>query len=264
MLPTISVFGLTIPMYGPLILIGCVLGVLVAVYLPARRELAKQDIFYCACYAMIGVVVGAKLLYLAISLPGFIEARAQTGWTLEDIKILFTHGFVFYGGLIGGIGGVFIYSRQFRVPFWALADSLIPSVPLIHAIGRVGCFLAGCCYGAQAKPPLGVYFRADSVAPAGVALFPVQLLEAALNLILFAAVFIYSRKPRADRQVTGLYVACYGVIRFVLEFFRGDSGRGIFLGLGISQWISLALIPLGLYWVLKVVCKWGRRPHTPA
>ena len=117
MLPTICVFGLTIPMYGPLILIGCVIGILVAVYLPVRRDLPKQDIFFCACYALIGVVIGAKLLYLAISLPQIIEAHALTGWTMDDINMLFTHGFVFYGGLIGAVFGVFVYSRQFRNNF---------------------------------------------------------------------------------------------------------------------------------------------------
>jgi phosphatidylglycerol:prolipoprotein diacylglycerol transferase len=257
MLPTISVFGLTIPMYGPLILIGCALGILIAVYLPVRRDIKKQDIFFCALYALIGVIVGAKLLYLAISLPSFIEAHAQTGWTLDDINVLFTHGFVFYGGLIGAILGVLIYSKQYRLPFWHLTDSLIPSVPLMHAIGRIGCFCAGCCYGRAMDPPFGVYFRADSVAPIGVALFPVQLLESVLNFILFIILFGYSRKPRADRQITGLYIACYGVIRFILEFFRGDGERGILWIFSTSQWISLALIPLGLYWLLKATKKRG-------
>jgi len=251
MLPTITVFGLTIPVYGPLILIGCVLGILVAVYFPVRRDIKRQDIFFSSLYALIGVIVGAKLLYLAISLPSFIEAHAQTAWTLEDINILFTHGFVFYGGLIGAVLGIFIYSRQYRLPFWHLTDGLIPSVPLMHAIGRIGCFCAGCCYGRAMNPPWGVIFRADSVAPAGVALFPVQLLESAANFILFIILFCYSRKPRADRQITGLYIACYGVIRFMLEFFRGDGDRGMLWLFSTSQWISLALVPLGLFWLLK-------------
>jgi phosphatidylglycerol:prolipoprotein diacylglycerol transferase len=127
----------------------------------------------------------------------------------------------------------------------------------MHAIGRIGCFCAGCCYGRAMDPPFGVYFRADSVAPIGVALFPVQLLESVLNFILFIILFGYSRKPRADRQITGLYIACYGVIRFILEFFRGDGERGILWIFSTSQWISLALIPLGLYWLLKATKKRG-------
>jgi phosphatidylglycerol:prolipoprotein diacylglycerol transferase len=176
---------------------------------------------------------------------------------MDDVTFLLTHGFVFYGGLIGAVAGIFIYSKQFRLRTWHLIDGLIPSVPLIHAIGRIGCFCAGCCFGQPTAPPWGVYFRADSVAPHGVALFPVQLLESALNFILFVALFAYSRKPRADKQITGLYVAGYGVIRFALEFFRGDSDRGVFWLLSTSQWISLVIIPIGLYFVLKHAKKRG-------
>lgn len=250
MLPTITVFGLTIPMYGPLILIGCVLGILIAVYRPVRQDLAKQDIFFCALFALIGSVIGAKLLYLAISLPQLLEAHAQATWTLDEINTLLTHGFVFYGGLIGAIVGIFVYGKAFHLSFWHLIDSLVPSIPFIHAIGRIGCFCAGCCYGKETTSPWGVYFRADSVAPSDVALFPIQLVSSALNLALFIVLFKYSRKPRANRQITGLYIACYGVIRFVLEFFRGDSDRGIFWVFSTSQWIALVLIPLGLYWLI--------------
>ncbi len=257
MLPTFTVLGLTIPMYGPLILLGCVLGILVAVYLPVRRDVPRQDIFFCALFALIGMIVGAKLLYLAISLPGFIEAHAGYPWTFDDVTYLLTHGFVFYGGLIGAVAGVFIYGKAFRLKIWYLMDSLIPSVPLIHAVGRIGCFCAGCCYGLPMDPPLGVYFRADSVAPHDISLFPVQLLESSLNFILFVALFIYSRKPRADRQITGLYIAGYGVIRFGLEFLRGDGDRGMLWLLSTSQWISLAAVPIGLYFVIKGAKKRG-------
>ncbi len=251
MLPTINVFGLIVPMYGPLILLGCVLGILVAVYMPARRDVPKQDIFFGALYALLGTIIGAKLLYLAISLPGLIEAHGAAPWTLDDVSYLFKHGFVFYGGLIGAVGGIFAYGKQFRLRFWHLTDSLIPSVPLIHAIGRIGCFCAGCCYGRPMDPPWGVYFSADSAAPFGVSLFPVQLAEAALNFMLFIALFVYSRKPRADRQLTGLYITGYGIIRFALEFVRGDGDRGLFWLLSTSQWISLALIPIGLFFVIQ-------------
>ncbi len=178
---------------------------------------------------------------------------------MDDINMLFSHGFVFYGGLIGAVFGVFVYSRQFRLPFWHLTDSLIPSVPLMHAIGRIGCFCAGCCYGRATEPPWGVYFRDDSVAPAGVALFPVQLLESGLNLILFFVLFCYSRKPKAKRRITGLYIAGYGIIRFILEFFRGDGDRGILWIMSTSQWISIILIPLGLYWLFSTAKKRGTK-----
>lgn len=256
MLPSFSVFGVTIPMYGLLISVGIVLGFLVAVYKPVPLGLHRQDIFFSGLFAVIGLALGAKLLYIITILPQVIARHADTPITSAEVLDLLQHGFVFYGGLIGAAAGIWIYGKVFRIRFWPLMDSLIPSVPLIHAIGRVGCFCAGCCYGVPSIT-CGMVFRADSLSPQGVALFPVQLMESGLNLVLFAALFIYSRKFRTDRKITGLYVTGYALIRFATEFFRGDAGRGVLLGIGVSQWISIALLPLGLYWLLK-------KPKAPA
>ena len=123
---------------------------------------------------------------------------------------------------------------------------IIPVVPLAHALGRVGCFCAGCCYGIPMDPPWGVCFH-SALAPHGVALFPVQLLEAALNFILFLFLYHYAKKPRKPGAVLGLYLVCYAVERFGLEYLRFDEIRGFLFGISTSQWISLLLIPIGLF-----------------
>ena len=143
-----------------------------------------------------------------------------------------------------------VYTRMYKLNFWGMTDALVPSVPLMHAFGRLGCFCAGCCYGMPFPAPLGLSFDASPVAPHGVTLFPVQLLEAFLNLIIFGVLLLYARKPRGRGKIIGLYMSAYAVMRFLLEFLRFDAERGGFWGLSTSQWISLILLPIGLYLLL--------------
>lgn len=250
MLPFITIFNRQIPMYGLLIMAGVVLGVFFAVFFPAKKHIARDDLFNAVCYAGVGVFVGAKLLYIALEIPELFFAQNAPTFTWELIYRLFAYGFVFYGGVLGGLFGIFLYARKYKLAFFPLTESLIPSVPLIHSVGRIGCFCAGCCYGVPLDPPWGIYFHADSVALQGVSLFPVQLYESALNLLLFIGLFAYSRKDRRPGQILGLYLLFYALIRFTLEYFRFDAARGFLLGFSTSQWISLMLLPVGLYLLL--------------
>ena len=245
MLPFINVFGISIPMYGLMISIGVALGVLAAVYLPCKKNIPRQDLFFSFCYAGIGVFIGAKLLYLITVAPSLFFSDDAPEITLELIIRLFRYGFIFYGGVFGGILAVYIYTKKYKLSFINIMEVLIVSVPLIHAVGRIGCFCAGCCYGRPAAPPWGVYFKAGSSAPYGVSLFPIQLLESAINIVLFAAIFIYSRKDRKDGQIIGFYFVGYGIERFILEYLRYDQAP-ILLGLSLSQIISLLIIPIGI------------------
>ena len=247
MLPFLSILGHAIPMYGLMIAGGAALGVLLAVYSPRNRDIPRQDIFFSACYVGIGVFAGAKLLYLIITLPQLLFQPDAPKFSLALFAFLFSGGFVFYGGVFGGLLFLYFYTRKYRLPYMRTAEALIPSVPLIHAIGRVGCFFAGCCYGMPISPPWGVTFQIGSAAPVGVSLLPVQLYESGLNLILFAALLLYGKKRPVPGRLLGCYLVGYACIRFVLEFVRFDAARGMFYGLSTSQWISLLLLPLGIY-----------------
>lgn len=241
MLPYIWLFGtVKIPMYGVMILLGVVTGLLVALRFPCKKEIARADIRFVSCYIGIGVFLGAKLLFLAVTIPQLLALPHPPALSWALVSQLVSSGFVFYGGLGGGLLGAYLYARQFRLPFLPLLESLIPSVPLIHAFGRIGCFCAGCCYGLPAPAPWGVRFAVGSAAPTNITVFPIQLVESTLNLGLFAALFAYSRKERANGRLLALYLCSYAFIRFMLEFFRGDTVRGAALGLSTSQWASLA------------------------
>ena len=171
--------------------------------------------------------------------------------------MLFTNGFVFYGGLIGAVLAMWWYTHHFKMDFWQSVELLIPSVPLVHAFGRIGCFCGGCCYGIPFDPPIGIAFTNSPVAPNGIPLFPVQLVEAGLNFLLFFFLLWFARKPRPQGRILGAYVIAYAVIRFVLEFLRYDYERGILWVFSTSQWISLILLPIGI-WLLARRAKAGK------
>lgn len=245
MLPTIELFGVEIAMYGVMIVFGTAAGILTAVLRSGKTGQPKEDLLYASLYGTIGVIIGAKVLYIITILPLIIENFDLLIHDPDEAMALLAGGFVFYGGLIGGISAVGIYCRQYGLRFFPLAEALVPSIPLIHAFGRVGCFFAGCCHGIEFPPPIGMYFSKSPVAPHDVALFPVQLLESALNLAIFAVLLILGKKRRRQGVVLGAYLLMYAPLRFILEYLRADAWRGIFLGLSTSQWISIALLIAG-------------------
>jgi len=237
--PFLHVLGRDFPMYS---LCG-VAGMLLAGGLAMLRRRAPRfrtpadDVLHVMLLSLVGALVGSKvfqvigLILTQAARPGF--------WTLETWKAIAYSGGVFYGGLIGGFVAAALYIRKYKVDFWDIMDILIPSVLLFHACGRVGCFFAGCCYGREAA--WGIAFTQSLGAPNGVPLVPVQLFEAGFNLLVMAAILLFRPERKRPGLLLPLYLMAYAAGRFVLEFFRGDTGRGILL-LSTSQWISLLVI----------------------
>lgn len=245
MLQYLRIGNFEIPMYGLMIMIGAVLAVAFAMRRAKQTTVDPDDVLYSITYTAIGVILGAKLLYVIVSWNDLAGNWSYYFSSFKAFREFIGYGFVFYGGLIGGLAVFIPYCIKKKLNLGEMINCVVPSIPLIHSIGRVGCFFAGCCYGIPMDPPWGVYFR-SSLAPHGVALFPVQLLEAALNLVLFCILYTYARKPRKPGKVLGYYLVAYGIERFFLEFLRGDLERGSIFGISTSQFISLILIPLGL------------------
>lgn len=253
MLPYIYIFGFPIPMYGLMAIIGFAVSLVVALKGAEIYGIKKQDLGFSSAYMIIGIIIGAKLMYFITYIPKLImnwDVFIAHPW--EVIMIVFG-GFVFYGGLIGGALGVIVYAKQFKLKVMPFADAIAPVIPLFHAFGRIGCFLGGCCYGIEYHGPFAVNFPYNELTPelSEVTRFPVQLMESGLNLILFVFLYIYSRKKRKSGQTLGIYILCYTVIRTVTEVFRGDIVRGVYGGISTSQIISIILLPLGLWLVLR-------------
>ncbi len=246
MLPYIHIFGFEIATYGLIIFIGIIIGSIIAIqYFSKFNNIGKEDVLFAILYAVIGVGIGAKLLYILTNIPFLIE-NAGTLNIWDTLLEMFRGGFVFYGGLLGGILGVFIYSKQFKVSFKSLLLTILPVVPLVHGIGRIGCLCAGCCYGMEYSGFGAIVFNNSLFAPNGIPLFPMQIVEAICNFIIFIILLITYKKFLGTYKTVGLYLILYSIVRFVLEFFRGDLIRGIYFSLSTSQWISIVLFVIGI------------------
>ena len=258
MFPFIHVGSLNIGTYGLCILIGAVAGIGVALIRAKRRNFPVEDTLFLSFFALIGVGVGAKILYLITILPDLIEHFQEIFYQPGGDQFAVHQWLCVYGRLIGAVLAMWWYTHHFKMDFWQSVELLIPSVPLVHAFGRIGCFCGGCCYGIPFDPPIGIAFTNSPVAPNGIPLFPVQLVEAGLNFLLFFFLLWFARKPRPQGRILGAYVIAYAVIRFVLEFLRYDYERGILWAFSTSQWISLILLPIGI-WLLARRAKAGEK-----
>lgn len=262
MLSYIHLFDRDIPMYPVLALLGAAAISLFCVLqcrFPRKAPPAIQpyDSFYMLLYALIGALVGAKLLYLITSVEVYWLPQLSFWDNMKYWFLLISGGgLVFYGGLIGALLGALRYVLHFRAPVSTMLDLGFAGVPLFHAFGRIGCFLAGCCYGVEYHGVLAVTFPEGNLgnAPADVELLPVQLVEVALNLTLWAALTVIYRHSSRRWLTSGLYLTCYGVIRFILEYFRGDLIRGSVLSLSSSQFISIFIAAAGV--LLLIDPKW--------
>jgi len=234
------------PLHWVLLAIGIVLATIVA----AKRSTAehfqatKKDVLLIVFFAAIFGLFGSK----AFQLVGHIirDGGNYGFWTLEHWANLMPGVGVMYGGLFGGIAAVLIYVHVRKLDFFEITDILIPAWLLVHSFGRFGCFVSGCCFGHAADWGIALH--------GGEPRIPVQLFEAGFNLLLMAALLIIRPERKWPGILLPIYLIAYAIGRFVLEFFRGDMGRGFLWVFSTSQWISLLVFPAGvllLLWVKK-------------
>ena len=223
--------------YGLFFALGIAVSAIVAILICKKRKNERYEIVYSGVFTMIGGVVGATLFFLLVSIKLIIETK-------PGILDLIRGGFVFYGGLLGGIAGLFIYVKKYKLDVKDFFDIFATVTPLGHALGRVGCFFGGCCYGIPHEGfPSYTYSSAAGNVPVGIPLLPIQLIEAGCLLLLFATelfIFIGNKGKKGTESL--IYITAYPTIRFVTEFFRGDIERGVFGLFSTSQWVSLILI----------------------
>lgn len=247
MYPYLTVFGIDIPVYW---LCGLAGGACCAVLLIIRHRgfpmLKQVDITNAMALGLVGMLLGARLLYLVTMLPHILANRDYLREHGDLLKDLLFNGMVFYGGLFGFLAAVQIYLKKYRLDTARFWDYIAPCLPLFHAFGRIGCFCSGCCYGFESEK-LGLVFAHSIGGPTDRPFFPLQLVGSAGELCLFAAVLLFERKRRGQGKAVPFYLAVYAVGRFIYEFFRGDEIRGIYAGLSLSQWISLALLATLLF-----------------
>jgi len=245
--PALHVFGwdlgpFTLHTYGVLLAAAFLTGLYVAARQARKAGLDPNRVSDLGVYVLIAGLVGAKLLLVVVD---FSHYRAHP----EDFFSIFQSGGVFYGGLLAALPVAAWYVRRHRLPGWPTADALAPGVAIGQAIGRLGCFAAGCCFGKPTSVAWAVTFR-DAYAnryvgtPLDVAIHPTQIYESLLTLLIFLVLLRVAARKRFEGQVVITYVALYSVARFVVEFLRGDTSRGTVFGglLSTSQFIALLMI----------------------
>jgi len=246
---------LTIHTYGLLLVTAYLVAIALAAHLAERNGLPRAYAWDLGFVVIISALIGAKLLMVLSELGTYLQEPSL----LLSIEF-WRAGGVFYGGLLGAIGGSALYAwKNPRLPFWPMADACAPAIALGQSIGRLGCFAAGCDYGSSANVPWAVtftnaYASERTGVPLNVPLHPAQLYESFTTLAIFAILLVFYRRKRFSGQIFALYLILYGVARFILEFFRGDADRGfVFAWVSTSQFVSLLIIPAGLilYWHLR-------------
>jgi len=261
-----------IPSYGVLIAVGIFVAITIGSYRMKKRGLPSEVMYDLGFVTIIFGFLGARILYI---LTNFQEFLSDPG------SIIFSRsGFVFLGGLVGGIVAGIIYLKKKGYPVLHVADISAASLAIGHGVGRLACYAAGCCFGGVCQNPnLGItfppvvipgtenseygpqlFYNAYSehlheglITPEAVHslhVWPVQLMES-FGLFAIAGVLIwFGRKNRFPGVTLALYLCLYSVLRFMLEFLRGDPERGFILGISTSQFISLLILPAGIgLWV---------------
>ena len=263
MYPAINILGRDIGLYNISIVVGGALAFLV-LWLLTRKKKEYEDAIFVGLFAMVFGMIGSVAFKPVINIVNIIAHwdKAQAMPLGEAIGYVFGE-IVFYGGLLGGIVGILIYKKWFKIKVKDIVNVIAVALPLAHAFGRVGCFFGGCCYGMEVSHshPFAVVFPENPItaglgAPAGVPLLNVQLMEAGFLVLLFGVSLLLFLKFKNKSRAVETYLIAYAVWRFVIEFFRGDRVRGIYFGLSTSQYISIALFAAGvLMIVLSVVRK---------
>lgn len=286
MLPDLFVIpGLNLPVhtYGVLIILGF-MGALYVAHLQAQRAgFGPNDVYDFGFWALLGGIIGARIVFILVDWRlYFIEdpwvQLGSTGIHIPAVFAIWQGGLVYWGSIIGGFVAFWMYTSKRSLPRWQFADFCALGLPLAQVMGRLGCVAAGCCWGRAmyhvdeageviSDLPIYMQFPGGSLTYNGMLstasgeefslmqtlgetlpLFPSQLAESFGSLIIFAVILAMVTRKRFHGQLLLTYVALYSVMRFGLEYFRGDTARGFVVEgvLSTSQFISLVVIVLSI------------------
>jgi phosphatidylglycerol:prolipoprotein diacylglycerol transferase len=249
----ITIGSFFLPTYGVLVALGFLAGLWVTVRLARKSGMSGELITNLAVYCALGGLIGAKILMIIFDWGDPQKPPIFSVATLQAAG-------VWQGGLVLAILVAILYIRQNKLPFLETFDAFAPGVALGHAIGRIGCFAAGCCWGNECSLPWAVTFHNPEAAeltgvPLGKALHPSQLYEMLTELALFGFLYWRYGRPHSPGKIMGMYLVLSSIARFLIEFTRYHE-QGLHFGLSLTQWIS---IPLALGGVALLM-----RPGVPS
>jgi phosphatidylglycerol:prolipoprotein diacylglycerol transferase len=250
-----EIAGWPIYAYGLLLALAYLVGLQLAVVRARRRGVDASRVMDLGIYLIIAALVGAKLMLVIVDFDYFAERPGE-------ILSLVRAGGVFYGGLLAALGVALWLVRRYRLDLWTTADLMAPGIALGHVVGRLGCLLAGCCYGRPTDVPWAITFTSPAAAenvgtPLGIPLHPTQLYDAGAELLILVLLLATERRGRPfPGRTFWLYMLLYAISRFIIEMFRGDE-RGMILGVSTSQFVSLLIVPLSLVMLWRLATRRG-------
>ena len=239
--------------YGFFIAVGFIVGLALAMLRARREGIPFENIVDLFFYTVLSAFLGSRILFVLINLDDYRQ---------DPLKIfkLWEGGLVFYGGLILAAMVAVLYMRRHQLPVWKLADLISPLIALGLFFGRIGCFLAGCCYGKETSVPWGVVFRnPESLARLNVSLHPTQLYDAVNGLAIFFFLSWKQKRKAFDGQIFWLFLLLYSITRFLIEMVRGDP-RGFLFGgsLSTSQAVGVVLAIFSFFMLFYIGKKYRR------
>lgn len=234
----LTIGGLTVHGYGLMIGIGFIAAYLMTEFRARKYRMNTDIVFTLFISSVVFGLLGAKVLYYLTILDRVIK---DPGAILDEME-----GFVVYGGIIGGVLAGYVVCRIKKEKFWQYFDLIAPAIALAQGFGRIGCLLAGCCYGKETDSPLSITFHTSDFAPNDVALIPTQIYSSILDFLNCIVLCLIARYAKKERTVSGCYLIFYSTGRFILEFFRGDLERGSVGVLSTSQFISIFIFAAGI------------------
>lgn len=235
---------ITIYSYSVYLTAACILALGIAMREARLRKLQYNLAPVAGSIAIFSGFIGARLLYVALNPAVFAEKP------LEIFRI-WNGGMLFPGAIIFGSMGALIFLKSKRQPVLPWTDSFAPALAMGIAIGRIGCFFAGCCHGIPASVPWAVTFMdPESLAPVGTPLHPTQLYYSLSGLVIFAAIMIAIRFIKKHGTVSGLFLTLFASSHFLIEFFRADH-KGLIGQVSLTQLITLAFLSIGVYLLLQ-------------
>jgi len=241
----ITIGSFFIPTYGTLVAIGFLVALWVTVRLARKNRLPAETITNLAIYCALAGLAGAKLFMILFDFREYWRAPKQ----LFSLDTLQAAG-VYQGGFLVAFVVALLYMRHNRLPALQTCDVFAPGIALGQAIGRIGCFAAGCCWGVECHLPWAVTFRNPDAwnltgVPLGVPLHPTQLYESVADALIFAFLYRMINRLHIPGTILGWYLVLYSSARFVIEFFRFHE-QGLHGGLSYTQWIALATLGAGV------------------
>ncbi len=228
---------ITIYTYGVMVALGIFFGSLILVRLSEKEGIKREDVIDTAFWSVIAGVIGARLFFFLYN-PEYLNPWYR-------VLFIWQGGLVWYGGVLFGALTAIYFIRKRKIPIWKFADIVSIALSVGLGFGRIGCTMAGCCYGKECHAPFALVFKdPHSAAPLGIPLCPTQPISSAANFLIALILYLIYRRRKVPGEVFGFYLIFYGIFRFFIEFLRATPKEVLGM-LSNNQVISIIMVVAG-------------------